>query len=163
MVKGSVLANFFKKGLISRQWLKVPWLWLQCCNTLSRLHALFICSFFAFCVTFFNIFWIMFCIFVHPWAIFNSFLLLSISQPKMSNVRGKGKNKMNKKWSSCESYQETLITKLGTSISCGFGPSKVKTSSFIGRHWFKILFWKCCFEMGKKNYIVMDFGYNAHI
>jgi len=89
---------------------------------------------------------------VHPWAIFNSFLLLSISQPKMSNVKGKGKNKMNKKWSSCESYQETSITKLGTSISCGFGPSKVRTSSFIGHHWFKILLWKCCFEMGKKYY-----------
>jgi hypothetical protein len=46
-----------------------------------------------------------------------------------------GEKKNEQQGSSCESYQETSITKLGTSRSCSFGPSKVRgASSFNGRH-----------------------------
>jgi hypothetical protein len=58
----------------------------------------------------------------------------TISQPKMSNVRGKGKRKMNKNDQVLKAIRN-LDTKLGTSRSRSFGPSKVRgASSFIGHH-----------------------------
>jgi len=58
-MKGSMLPNFFEKGMIIRVMIEGAMLvvpLLQCRNTLSSLHALFVCSFFAFCVKFWSIF-----------------------------------------------------------------------------------------------------------
>jgi hypothetical protein len=81
-MKGSMVANFFEIGhdnktIIEGAMLVVPS--LQCCNTLSSLHALFVCSFFAFCVNFWSIFQSCFAFCGTTLSIFQFFLIVVIA------------------------------------------------------------------------------------